>query len=165
MNNINCEVIFTDLNKMESNDGLMEVINETVNETTGTTGLENQSEDTFGTFNLQSDNENTTNNENFVTAHESENNNLNYKKSFNKIFELTDEELLLIEENLRNKIIKNGENFIQQSDNLRITYEKFKIECEQRFIELESEYNECQTKLTTESKNHYLYKKKSDENG
>jgi hypothetical protein len=145
---------------MESNDGIMEIINET----TGTSGLDNQSEDTYGAFNLQSDNENTTNNESCVTAHESTNN-LNYKKSFNKIFELTDEELFLIEENLRNKIIKNGENFIQQSDNLRITYEKFKIECEQRFIELEAEYNECQAKLTTESKNCYLYKKKADENG
>ncbi len=145
---------------MESNEGIMEIINET----TGRSDFENQSEDAFGAFNVQSENENTTNNETGLTAHESENN-LNYKKSFNKIFELTDEELYVIEENLRNKIIKNGENFIQQNDNLRIAYEKFKIECEQRFIELEAEYNECQTKLTNESKNCYLYKKKADENG
>jgi hypothetical protein len=90
---------------------------------------------------------------------------LNYKRSFNKIFELTDDELNLIEETLRNKIIKNGENFIQQNDNLRITYEKLKIECEQRFVELESEYNECQSKLSVESKNSFLFRKKADENG
>ena len=90
---------------------------------------------------------------------------LNDKRSFNKLFELTDDDLNLIEENLRLKIIKNGENFIQQSDAVRISYDKFKIECEQRFIELESEFNECQSKLSVESKNSFLYKKKNDENG
>ena len=84
--------------------------------------------------------------------------------SFNKIFELNDNELNMIEEHLRQKLIKNGENFISQHDSLKIDYEKFKIECEQRFIELESEFNECQSKLVVESEKAHLYKIKSDEN-
>lgn len=89
----------------------------------------------------------------------------NYKRAFQTIFELTDEELNKIEDHLRQKIVQNGENFLQKHDNLQRDYEKIKIEFEQRFIELETEFNECQIKLSTESKNAHLYQIKATENG
>lgn len=88
-----------------------------------------------------------------------------YKRVFYSIFELNDEELAKIEDHLREKLQSHGENFLQKYDNLQASYEKFKIECEQRFIELESEYTECQAKLSIESKNAHLYHSKSAENG
>ncbi|RNA44217.1 nucleo TPR isoform X1 [Brachionus plicatilis] len=87
-----------------------------------------------------------------------------YKRVFHTIFELTDDELAKIEDHLKDKIQSHGENFLQKYDNLQANYEKFKIECEQRFIELESEYTECQNKLSFESKNAHLYQTKSTEN-
>ncbi|CAF0709464.1 unnamed protein product [Brachionus calyciflorus] len=88
----------------------------------------------------------------------------NYKRAFFTMFELTDEELNKIEEHLKEKIVSHAENFLQKHDYLQTSYEKFKIECEQRFIELEAEYTECQNKLTIESKNAHLYQIKSTEN-
>jgi hypothetical protein len=89
----------------------------------------------------------------------------NYKQMLSTIFELTDEDLLRVEEHLREKLVRNGENFMHQHDNLRANYEKCTIEYQQRFLELESEFTECQNKLAVESKNAYLFKLKSNENG
>jgi hypothetical protein len=89
----------------------------------------------------------------------------NYKQMLSTIFELTDEDLSRVEEHLREKLVRNGENFMQQYDTLRANYEKCTIEYQQRFLELESEFNECQNKLAAESKNAYLFKLKSNENG
>jgi len=101
-------------------------------------------------------------NESSVNANE----NLNsYKKAFSVIFELSDDELGKIEEHVRNKILNNGENFLQQHEHLKANYEKFKIEYEQRFIELEADFNESQTKLGLELKNSHTYKLKATENG
>jgi hypothetical protein len=87
------------------------------------------------------------------------------KPKFNAIFNLNDYELNKLDENLKQKLIENGENFIQQYDNLRINYEKFKIEYEQRFIDLEAEYNQCQTKLAAELESSYFHRTKANENG
>jgi hypothetical protein len=88
-----------------------------------------------------------------------------YKKAFNVIFELSDDEIGKIEEHVRNKIINNGENFLQQHETLKANYEKFKIEYEQRFIELEADFNESQTKLGLELKNSHTFRLKATENG
>ena len=53
------------------------------------------------------------------------------------LFELEDIEIARLEENLRQKLVKNAENFVQQHDLLRSNFEKLKIETEQRFVELE----------------------------
>lgn len=87
------------------------------------------------------------------------------KPKFNTIFNLSDDELNKLDKSLKEKLTENGENFIQQHDNLRIVYEKFKIECEQRFIDLEAEYTECQAKLATELESSYYNKQKATENG
>ena len=88
-----------------------------------------------------------------------------YKKAFNVIFELSDDEIGKIEEHVRNKIVNNGENFLQQHESLKANYEKFKIEYEQRFIELEADFNESQTKLGLELKNSHTFRLKATENG
>ena len=99
-----------------------------------------------------------------TTTHLEQNLN-NYRKAFNTIFELSEDELNRIEEHVRNKILHNGENFLQQHENLRVNYEKFKIEYEQRFIELEADFNESQNKLGIELKNSHVYRTKATENG
>lgn len=81
------------------------------------------------------------------------------------LFELEDNEIARLEENLRQKLVKNAENFVQQHDLLRSNFEKLKIETEQRFVELEAEFTECQAKLSVEAKNAHLYKLKANENG
>lgn len=102
----------------------------------------------------------------FLNVHtEDSNPSSDYKRIFYTIFDLSDEEMSKIEDHLREKISSHGESFLQKYDNLQAVYEKFKIECEQRFIELESEYTECQSKLSVESKNAHLYLTKSTENG
>ena len=53
--------------------------------------------------------------------------------------------------------------FLNQFDNLRAASEKLKIEYEQHFLELESEYNECRTKLELESRNSHLNQQKVNE--
>jgi hypothetical protein len=88
-----------------------------------------------------------------------------YKQMLSTIFDLSDDDLQSVAEHVRDKLVRNGESFLQQHDNLRAAYEKFKIEYEQRFIELESDFNECQSKLTVESKNSYLFRLKANENG
>jgi len=88
-----------------------------------------------------------------------------YRKAFNVIFELSDDEIGKIEEHVRNKIVNNGENFLQQHESLKANYEKFKIEYEQRFIELEADFNESQTKLGLELKNSHTFRLKATENG
>ena len=88
-----------------------------------------------------------------------------YKRAFFTIFELSDDELNKIEEHVRHKIVHNGENFLQQHDTLRGNYEKFKIEYEQRFVELEADFNESQSKLGAELKNAQLFRIKANENG
>ena len=100
-----------------------------------------------------------------VSNDEQQNQLISYKQMLSIIFELTDEDLAKVEEHLRDKLIRNGEIFLQQHDTLRSNYEKFKIEYEQRFVDLESEFNECQNKLTQESKNSYLFRQKANENG
>lgn len=88
-----------------------------------------------------------------------------YKRIFYTLFDMSDQEIAKIEDHLREKILSHGESFLHKYDNLQAVYEKFKIECEQRFIELESDYTECQNKLRFESKNAHLYLTKSTENG
>jgi hypothetical protein len=90
-------------------------------------------------------------------------NNIISKRAINTILELSEDELNRIEDYLKLKIIKNSENFLNQFDNLRATSEKLKIEYEQQFIELEAEYNECQTKLESESRNSHLNQIKANE--
>jgi hypothetical protein len=92
-------------------------------------------------------------------------NEFNDKRALNVIFELTDDELNKLEEHFRQKLQKNGGNFLQQHEQLKTSYEKFKIEYQQQFMDLESEYNECQTKLATETKNSHLFRIKANENG
>jgi hypothetical protein len=92
-------------------------------------------------------------------------NRVNIKRAINTILELSDEELNRIEENLRFKIIKNSENFLNQFDNLRASNEKLKIEFEQHFLDLEAEYKECRAKLESESKSNHLNQMKANEFG
>ena len=92
-------------------------------------------------------------------------NNTNCKQAIHTILELNEEELVKIEENLRNKILKNGENFLQKYDLVRADNEKIKIEFEQNFAELESSYIDLQSKFETELKNSHLYQAKANENG
>ena len=77
---------------------------------------------------------------------------------------MQDDEIDRIEEHLRSKLIENGEKFYLKYENLRISNEKYTIENEQRFVELEAEYNECQQKLGVESKNAHMYKLQADQN-
>ena len=84
------------------------------------------------------------------------------KRAINTILELSDDELNKIEEDLKNKIIRNSENFFNQYENLR---EKLKIEFEQQFLELETKYNECRIKLESESPNSHLNQTKANEFG
>jgi hypothetical protein len=88
----------------------------------------------------------------------------NPKKALNLIFNLQDDEIDRIEEHLRSKLMENGEKFYLKYENLRISNEKYTIENEQRFVELEAEYNECQQKLGVESKNAHMYKLQADQN-
>jgi len=92
-----------------------------------------------------------------------EKNSINTKRAINTILDLSEDELNRIEDYLRLKIVKNSENFLNQYDNLRATGEKLKIEYEQQFLELEAEYNECQTKLESESRNAHLNQIKANE--
>lgn len=84
------------------------------------------------------------------------------KRAINTILELSDDELNKIEEDLKNKIIRNSEIFFNQYENLR---EKLKIEFEQQFLELETKYNECRIKLESESPNSHLNQTKANEFG
>lgn len=145
-----------------------------LNESGDETDRPNQStqiiiDESFGTE-LQNTNTNPTPNPNnnlFLNTNpsDSEHTDSTYKRAFYTLFELTDEDLNKIEDHIKQKIIQNGENFLQKHDALQSSYEKFKIEYEQRFIELESEFTECQTKLSIESKNSHLYQIKANENG
>lgn len=85
------------------------------------------------------------------------------RPSFNAVFNLDDEELNRLEPTLKQKLIENGENFIQQYDNLRIAHERLKTEYEQRFMELEADYTECKSKLAAELESSYLFKAKAGE--
>lgn len=85
------------------------------------------------------------------------------RPSFNAVFNLNDDELEKLDPTLKQKLVENGENFIQQHDNLRIAHERLKAEYEQRFLELESDYNECKDKLAVELESSYLYKTKASE--
>lgn len=87
------------------------------------------------------------------------------KHALNVMLELGEEELIKIEENIRKKILKNGESFMQKYDEMRAANEKVKVEYEQHFIELESTFVETQSKLETELKNSYLNQSKSTEHG
>ena len=87
------------------------------------------------------------------------------KHAVNVMLELGEEELIKIEENIRKKILKNGESFMQKYDEMRAANEKVKVEYEQHFIELESTYIDTQSKLETELKNSYLNQSKSTEHG
>ncbi len=89
---------------------------------------------------------------------------LNKQKILNVIFHLSEEEIDRIEDHLREKLIENGERYVQDHDQLRSTHERLRIEYQQRLIELESEFVENQEKLSTESKNAHLYRLKSNEN-
>jgi hypothetical protein len=90
---------------------------------------------------------------------------ISHKKALGVIFELDEDELQKLDELLRGKLLRNGELFLQQHENLKISYEKFKIECEQRFLELESDYNQSQTRLKQELENSYLCKNRLTEIG
>lgn len=83
--------------------------------------------------------------------------------SFNAIFNLDEDEISKLEPTLKQKLIENGENFIQQHDNLRIAHERLKAEYEQRFVELETEYSECKAKLAVELESAYMYRTKASE--
>ena len=87
------------------------------------------------------------------------------KQAIGSILELSEDELNRIEETLRSKIMKNSDNFMQKYDSLRVTSEKTRIEYEQHFIELESVYTQCQSRLENELKSSYFYKTKAAENG
>lgn len=90
---------------------------------------------------------------------------LTSRSSFNVIFNLAEDELERLEPALKQKLIENGENYIQQHDNLRINYERLKTEFEQRFMDLDAEYSECKSKLATELESSYLYKTKANDFG
>ena len=83
--------------------------------------------------------------------------------SFSRVFQISADELATIEERLRSKIIDKGGLFATQHDALRVTYEKFKAEYEQRFVELEGEYLECQARLEVESRDAHLYRTKAND--
>lgn len=85
------------------------------------------------------------------------------RPSFNAVFNLDDDELNKLDAALKQKLVENGENFIQQHDNLRIAHERLKAEYEQRFVELETDYNECKDKLAVELESSYLYRTKANE--
>lgn len=87
------------------------------------------------------------------------------KQAIQTMLELSEEELAKIEERLRCKILKNGENFMQKFDTLRADAEKTKIEYEQHFSEMESGYVETQTKFEAELKKSLLFQAKANENG
>ena len=90
---------------------------------------------------------------------------LTSRSSFNVIFNLAEDELERLEPALKQKLIENGENYIQQHDNLRINYERLKTEFEQRFMDLDAEYSECKSKLAAELESSYLYKTKANDFG
>lgn len=90
-------------------------------------------------------------------------NDTNMKRAVQTILELNEDELNKLDEHLRCKLMKNSENFLNQFDNLRASCEKLKIEYEQHFLELESEYNECRTKFELESRQSHLNQQKVNE--
>jgi len=90
-------------------------------------------------------------------------NDTNMKRAVQTILELSEDELNKLDEHLRCKLMKNSENFLNQFDNLRASCEKLKIEYEQHFLELESEYNECRTKFELESRQSHLNQQKVNE--
>ncbi len=87
------------------------------------------------------------------------------KKAINTLLELSDDELMRIEENLRMKILRNGECFMQKFDCMQADHEKVKIEYEQNFKEMETMYIETQVKFESELKNAHLFQAKVNENG
>lgn len=98
-----------------------------------------------------------------TTGDSSANPTVTTRPSFNAVFNLNDDELEKLDPALKQKLVENGENFIQQYDNLRITHERLKAEYEQRFVELESDYNECKDKLAAELESSYLHRTKANE--
>ena len=58
---------------------------------------------------------------------------------------------------------RNGDKWLGQHDELRSAYAKLQTECEQRFVELESEYTECQRRLGDESRDAHAYRTRVDE--
>jgi phosphoglycolate phosphatase-like HAD superfamily hydrolase len=89
----------------------------------------------------------------------------NAKQTLSRMLHISEAEINAIEEHLRNKIIENGERFAIKYDDLNNVYEKFKVEYEQRFHDLEAEFVQCQSKLESESKDAYLYRTKYNEAG
>ncbi len=87
------------------------------------------------------------------------------KRAINTLLELNDDELMKIEENLRMKILKNGECFMQKFDCMQADMEKVKTEYEQNFKEMEAMYIETQVKFESELKNAHLFQARVNENG
>jgi hypothetical protein len=57
---------------------------------------------------------------------------LNKQKILNVIFHLSEEEIDRIEDHLREKLIENGERYVQDHDQLRSTHERLRIEYQHR---------------------------------
>lgn len=92
-------------------------------------------------------------------------NSYEFKKEINKIFELDNDELAKIEEHIRMKILRNASNFMHKYDCLRADNEKIKVEYEQYFKELETNYFEAQAKFDAEMKNAHIHQSRAIENG